>query len=375
MKHIGFFCILISILIIGCKFQNSSTQTFPYKKINISPENVSDLYLETSMDTFYFLTLSTDKDFLLSHIDKMFFTEKSIAVTDNSGSIFIYDRQGKPENKIFARGKGPGEYISISDLFFDKVLKQFEIYDNPSKKILIYDFKGKFLNEKKIVGDRLPGLRFTKFKDTYIFDHGQVSSDGKRLGIFDKDLHHLKSFINIPETVKRLGYGHLFTMDQFNDTLYCVVPMMDDKIYSIKKDTITPVYEIDYPGKDLNKLNTTENLDEIDKYSTFSSSSSQIYDLSFLFVNHDFITLKYYFKGKPSHMFYSKKSGHVKQYFQIRSLKNDFLRIISGIIAKDGDYFVIPIHESLNKYLPENIKKKLDENSNPVLLFIKLKEF
>jgi hypothetical protein len=370
----GIPLLLILILMFSCK--NIKNQ-YPLstKEINFIPGEVTDIYLETSIDTFYFLPLGVNKDFVMStsNINKILFTADNIIVADNN-SLFIFNRKGEPLKKISSKGKGPGEYIEIDDVFLDKDKMQFEILDFFGNKILIYDFDGAFVNEKKI-DKKLSGYQFTRYKGLYVFDRRQFSLDGKRLGLFDTDLNYIKSYLPIPESVLNLGLSNQFSFGQYNDTLFYLVPMMDVKIYSITKDTIIPVYELEYPGKNLEEFNTKEKLNKLMRYSSFISQSSQIYCLSHLTINKDFISFKGCYKGQNLNIIYAKRSGHVFQYSEVKSIENDKLRILGEIRGVDGDFFALPITESINKFLPDNIKMRLDENANPVLLLFKFRDF
>lgn len=371
--------LLLGIIIIlqpSCLQKKEVYKTIP--KISLIPSKISECYIENMMDTFYFVPLATSNDFLIGHISELFFTGNDIIVKDNSqGTIFVFDRQGNPKHKISAWGKGPGQHNFMSDVFFDEKSMQFEILDK-GKKVLYYSFDGNFLYDKKINDSRLAGFRFTKNNGMYIFDRGQFNFDGMRISIYDEaSLNFVKSYLPIPKQILNLGWSHLHTFDTYLDSLYYIVPMMDDKIYIVTLDSLIPAYELDYPGKTSIDLSGSEILREKSKYDSYMASHEQIYSVSNLFINDHYISFNYKYKNLrgPIKIFYSKATGKFIQFYELKSLDNPNLRILSGIIAKDGEYFAIPIHGTLNKFLPKNISRKLDENSNPVLLFFKLKDF
>ena len=58
------------------------------------------------------------------------------------GDIFVYDRNGKALRKFNHKGRGPGEYMNISDIAIDE--DKGEIFVNARSQILVYDLHGSF---------------------------------------------------------------------------------------------------------------------------------------------------------------------------------------------------------------------------------------
>ncbi len=85
-----------------------------------------------------YIPLETDKDVLITQIDKILFVNEHFYILDSpQKTIFIFDNKGSFINRIHRIGKGPGEYVKITDFDIDKN-NCIYVYDNISSKILKY---------------------------------------------------------------------------------------------------------------------------------------------------------------------------------------------------------------------------------------------
>jgi hypothetical protein len=366
------------ILFTSCTQKDSDLKQI--QKIRFDPSESTDGYLEKEMEDFYFVPLGTNKEFLITRIEKIFFTENEIIVTDRGGeSIFVFDRKGNCKYKVQESGKGPGEYSNMTDALYDEKKKQLEVLDNLGKKILYYSLMGEFLYEKQIPDYyKLAGSRFYKNKGIYYFDRVQgASKDGRRISLYDeKQMGFMRSFLPIPKQMVNFRYVYHHAIDTYKNTVY-YLPDMDDKIYKFSPDSIIPVYELDYPGKTKIDQNGPERLIKFISYQSYMNSHGHIFNLSHLFINDRYIAFSYQYKLHPwpLGLFYSKRTGKFKAFEWLRSSNNPDIGLSTIIKGMAGEYYVMDIPSSSNKFLPEAIRKNLTDSSNPVLLFFKLKDF
>jgi hypothetical protein len=368
--------IVTIILLYSC---SQSLDNKQIQKIRFDPSESTDGYLEKEMEDFYFVPLGTNREFLITQIDKIFLTNNEIIVTDLGHSIFVFDRKGNCKYKVQAKGKGPGEYSGMSDALFDEKKKQLEVLDNSDKKILYYSLTGEFLYEKQIPDYyKLAGNRFYKNKGIYYFDRVQGKrEDGMRIASYDeKRMNFILSFLPIPKQMVNFRYVYHHAIDTYKNTVY-YLPDMDDKIYKFSSDSITPVYELDYPGKTKIDQNGPERLITLGSYESYMNSHGNVFNLCQLFINDRYIAFRYKYKLHPwpLGLFYSKRTGKFKAFEWLRSINNPDIGLSPSIKAMDGEHYVMDIPSSSNKFLPEAIRKNLTDSSNPVLLFFKLKDF
>lgn len=108
----------------------------------------------TSLDSIIakieYVKLQSTEDHPVGEIDNLLITPEHIIVADRhlAKSIFIFDRQGKIQTVISRHGRGPQEYLSISDVVLTPDQKRIAVLDNYGKKILYFDLAGNYLFHK-----------------------------------------------------------------------------------------------------------------------------------------------------------------------------------------------------------------------------------
>jgi len=104
-----------------------------------------ELILQDFMDVEY-IPLETNDNFLTQG-SVLAIGKDIIAVRNriNDGDIFIFDRAtGKGLRKINRRGQGPEEYVGCPWIVLDEQICEIFVNDILTKRILVYDFNGKF---------------------------------------------------------------------------------------------------------------------------------------------------------------------------------------------------------------------------------------
>jgi len=125
------------------------------------------------MDVEY-ISLETTDEFLCQGMVQD--VGKSIIVVTNQlndGDIFIFDRNGKGLRKINRRGGGSEEYSNIFGIVLDEDNNELFVYDG--KKIIVYDFYGKFKRS----------LRYNEgynYSNVYNFGKDNLICDDRTLG-------------------------------------------------------------------------------------------------------------------------------------------------------------------------------------------------
>jgi len=161
---------LILALLQGCiqKKDSKYNLSIPEYKIDFSGitniENTKSPYLDRS-----FVPLETKQNALLGSVTK---------INSYNGNIYISDKQKIVEfkfdnDKKFAKiikvlnniGRGPGEYLSITDFTFDD--KYIFLYDADNQKVNFYDINTwKFIKDIKL---KFNALQMEKHKDYLVF--------------------------------------------------------------------------------------------------------------------------------------------------------------------------------------------------------------
>jgi len=80
------------------------------------------------------------------YIDRIIYLGSNIIVA-GLNKILVFNGEGKFVRSIGSRGQGPGEYNSIQKIAIDEKNNHLYLVTNSPKKIICYDFTGKFLKE------------------------------------------------------------------------------------------------------------------------------------------------------------------------------------------------------------------------------------
>ena len=152
MKFFLHFIILLTF--VSCGKKKSSTQSGMIDENSITitiPANIpsdSKIFLSEFVDSVEYIRLETTTEAILSNVSGVFFCDDIIIVSEKQTQcIYLFDRQGKYISKIDKRGKGPGEYIQISQMMFDRDKQMIIVYDSMQSKMLFYSLSGKLIKE------------------------------------------------------------------------------------------------------------------------------------------------------------------------------------------------------------------------------------
>jgi hypothetical protein len=129
--------------IVGCKHSGTQDALITVDVKASYPEK--ELILQDFMDVEY-IPLETNDEFITQGV-VMAIGNKFIVTKNwsNDGDIFVFDRKtGKALRKINKKGKGPEEYIHITDIVVDEENNEIFINCMATKKILVYDLLGNF---------------------------------------------------------------------------------------------------------------------------------------------------------------------------------------------------------------------------------------
>ena len=142
MKRANKFLTIALLVIASCSENKQTTGDFITVDVTKSyPQK--ELILQDFMDVEYIALETTDEflteGFVLAVGKEIMFVRSR----GDKGDIFVYDRTGKGLRKINRLGRGPGEYIAISEFILDDDNGEFFVID-PFSGILVYDLYGNF---------------------------------------------------------------------------------------------------------------------------------------------------------------------------------------------------------------------------------------
>lgn len=109
--------------------------------------NIKTVNLSSMGQELQYIFLETSPAIMLERIRDLAFSDKYIFVSDIN-KLLQFDKNGKFIRQIGSQGRGPGEYRTVSSFCIDD--KRDEIYIISGRDIVVFDFNGKSTRSFKI---------------------------------------------------------------------------------------------------------------------------------------------------------------------------------------------------------------------------------
>jgi len=243
---------------------------YPYEiKVDEAYENPTNITLSSLADGIDYIPLETKPECLIRIIKDVEITSDYIFISQ-SNSIYKFDIEGKFLMQIGSHGNGPGEYAYIYSIRLNRDTKTIYVLDGMGKKVIKYDYDGKFLGSFK------PGMLFSAFlpiePNLFVFHYPDVPIEhdiADYLLFFTDSLGNLQSkFVRkdkiLVEQFVGIGQDNLYNIDNnvyFKD-------LHNDTILRVTPDTLTAhaIFEFGKYKLDKNVPTTTEMQKELEKY-------------------------------------------------------------------------------------------------------------
>jgi hypothetical protein len=365
-----YFFILFIILIISCNPNNNNFNNSNAIAIDFNNSN-EILYGKDIVEDINYIPLKIiDDKFLIESISSIFVTDSLLFIVDRfQKSLFVYDWNGNPLYKIGGVGQGPGEYIYLSEVIFDREKKRIIICDLFSRKILHYTFSGKLLKETKIPHEDLNYFAKDPKSDIIISERCDLRRD--LLIAFDENENIINSHLKLSEKYMDHYIPYTSTIWEsspfytFNDTVF-YLSIFDYAIYSYADGKFNREYYLNIPENlKITSTNAAKNIDEYD-------SKRLLCKLTSLTVTDYFITFKAWGFG-ANNVLYNRKNK--RSYFYGNLYCDGQGLYQDQILTEYNGWFVFLIYDPKGfEYLRKNLGMKIEEDDNPVLCFVKFKK-
>ena len=341
--------------------------------------------LDNSIKDVHLIPLETSDQSLIGNIQKIVFSEKNVFILDDfkGGGIAIFTNRGLFVRRI-PNGKGPGELQRLYDIDFDETRGQLIAYEHSF--LTFFDSHGEFIRE-----ERLPFgfYNFVSTSEGFIFltfgkegnEHLGKFKDSKLL-ITDRNYKVKSSGLKTPD-LKCLGTKNYLSKGQ-NGTILISNKCLDTIYeYSIELNQLKAKLFLDYRNKRVSDyciFDTYQSFENSMRNNNYCFFGGEYFDTK----NHQAIILYNWYENFTSVIYRDKRTGNKVGGSNLKFNLNELPPIFKPIEATK-DYFIswyLPSNEDLfatnSTIISEEDKAKvqgLDDNSNPVLVLFKLKEF
>lgn len=164
-----------------------------------------------------------------------------IVIDNQTQSIFKIDLNGKIQ-KIFRHvGKGPGEYIYLTNLHINPKDSSIQVFDNGSMKRITYDYNGKLIHEISMAekGINNPLLK----KNDYIIFRGNPESENQ-LYVTDSAMNIQQSLcpFDTSFSVKEKAGTLLQTNRSDNHDMLIINHHWEDSVFTVTQKGLEPLF-------------------------------------------------------------------------------------------------------------------------------------
>jgi len=213
-------------------------------------EKQSEIALSNIADSISYIRLKTPAGIAVGNIYSSVTTLSKLVIADETSSVFIFSNTGEYISHFNHLGRGPGEYISISDIAYNERNQQIAIANDGGKKIMLYDQQGNCINEiilnsnperVSFLTDSLLLVKLSPYsKEKEILSSIVVNTEGKTV-----NQHRYNVIEKSGSNIYIRSYGDLVSLDQGQQ----VYEPFNDTVYRINKSGFRSSYFINNLGK------------------------------------------------------------------------------------------------------------------------------
>jgi hypothetical protein len=332
------------------------------------------------------IKLETVDSCLLGGISHFRISDRFIYIKDiHFEGIYEFDREGRCVKILHKRGRGPGEYIEISDFIIDEEQNTLEIFDMQTKKLYIYRLSD-FSFIKEIPVPLTVAFKVAKNGDMYYFNtkglrnivNGQPTNShiityhqvsGQLLPLFDRILpdeeHQSWDFVN----------G--FAFNSQNDLFFSMA--WQNRCYKIEDTSIKPVLLIDVGSQDVPDRIKNGTYDQKMQYINSSLSKDKFLFIRLLMYEANTFIVSCEKGYAPSQLYYYIRSGDRDYYTD--KIVNDFIPFQPDLdmhyIFAEKEFLIYLLMPDENQ--PSQVKQQLvyfdvATEDNPVIVLFRIKK-
>jgi len=331
---------------------------------NIKPMNVSDIGKD-----MLFIPLETTGDAMIRDIKKVCIHNSYIFICADS-RILQFDRSGRFIRQVGTNGRGPEEYTFISGFCVDAYNDKLIIIAAPNR-IMLFDFEGVFKNSFNLAFRPAQVLPLSGNRLIFYF-YNSPGSGFPSWAITDSKGNVIKTFKNTLKRISKPGFI-------INQSPFYLTPeannMMEfgtDTLYQLKNEEKTP-YAIFSFGEYKMDIDPVINLSMIRE--ARKSPLGKIW-IPEIVENKNFLFISFAvgITDRRMNAIFNKSTGtltFLKDNGFVNDLKGGTLFWPEGITV-DGmliDY--VDAFDLLKSVIPSELRRKLNETSNPVLMLLK----
>jgi WD40 repeat protein len=389
MKRYFILFIIIQIFFLGCNKVTNLTTSIELQGVG----QVRQLSISTlGIDDVKYVPLATDSIFRLTEIIKMKVLNGKFYINDRgrNSKILKFNDSGDFLYKIGNRGKGPQEYLFSTDFSVAPQNKNVYVLSSQENKIYVYAPDGTFIRTL-ITPSEKTSILYCLDNNIFCYNENVDGSVKESIYIIDYEGNTIKNYANkFPYRFKGIDTGFNECILYSFENQLNLKELHSDTLFVYSNFQFTPKYIFKQGAKKIlpevrSTLDLSNFITVIPKYIIQRSIFESKNYFFFLFdLNNQYYCL-IYFKKDGTQLFIDGNKGFINDFdggpnILPKTIKDDNT-IVSWIEAYELKAYVAskafknstPKYPEKKKEL-EELANNLNENDNPVLMLVKLKE-
>lgn len=327
-----------------------------------------------------FVKLETNDNCIINDIAKIELDDSLIFIEDYMQRLYSFHRNGKFLCRIGEKGGADNEYVTMFDFVLNRKEKQVYIVDSSSGKIVIYDYCGKYLGNKRFDSAALSHSVKTAFVDDECLATINFNSPDERynFSIFDIESSRVKNCVEYLST-GNIRYHNEEGRTTLLSSNLLLCAELSDTIYVCANREICPMYVFQGFAK-----HATQDDIKQDKYDFGAQAASQLLNDGFsagidnLYATNKVLHFQCQSKDGFYRIFYDTETKEGYKYDITKDLDSDNSLLWNYLKASCSDAFVcsLPVCYFLSNTHTRKTYPKLDElldkskdEDNPILAF------
>ena len=364
-------------LIVSCAYHddNQTTKNTTQKIITIDLDKAKQHNFYEIFDTssIEYIQLESSQKSLIGETKRFYIIDDNFIFISNK-KLVVFNQNGKFLYSIEKRGKGPGEYLTLDDVYIDNGI--IFILDRQGQKIIKYNTNGEFLGT---LNTGLYAESFAKLsEDIFCLYIGSNKNDASsyRMNYYSEKQ---KKIVHraLPITENEYKWMYFFDLNNFTskDADLLFKYSFNDTIYSLNKHGLNPYILIDWEQYKLPDKIKNGNYSDILEFNN-KTGGKYIFSTIGLF-------------STSTHLSFGFKLNDV-MYQALYNWKDNSIKVISGISnlysignssvdfsmlpqASNGDFFYTLVEQYFISEIAKESNdlpipfKKLDADKNPII--------
>lgn len=241
--------IVLVIMMTSCHHNIKSFDDYiAHKTINMS-EMTDTSYIDY-IESVSVINLEVDSDWVYFSYPFLIINEwGTVYIDKDTYNMLTFGPNGKKLSSKFIKGRGPGECITIGNIFpkGDSIC----IYDQATAKINVYDFQGKFLGvlnkNTLVVADEVYPLSDGMFAGVSFYPSSTVPKPERKVDyvtLYDNHFEQLSNYLTLPSYYSNTStqIGNTSSVFLYQDTLRFMLPY-NHLFFSFTADSLECRYD------------------------------------------------------------------------------------------------------------------------------------